>query len=746
MHVCPLKARRLVARRTLTLLIGSILSANAAAATPATANANETTTTPHTSAKSDADVITVVAAPREFKPGGDQPAPAYLDGQVANGARLGMLGEQDARNVPFNVISFTSKMIEDQQAKTLSDVVRNDASVQLTGGYGNFAEGYRIRGFQVDGQDISLGGLYGVMPRQIISTQMIDRVEIFKGSNAFINGVPPGGSGVGGAINLEPKHAGDEPLVRVGADYSSSSRIGTSVDAGRRFGDDNQFGVRVNVLQREGETAVHDERERTTLASVGLDYRGERLRTSLDAGYQKQTNHGGRMGIKLGSAMTDLPAVPDNRTNYSQPWAYSDMKTQFGMLRGEYAITDSWTFYSAIGASHNDELGAYAAPMVNNSQGDATFSRLSAAYSSDNFSGQSGVRGVFQTGVIKHNVNLGYSGVNTQTRAAYTLSGSNNHTNIYDPVQIDYPPTLYTGSSLHHPVTRSRTNSTGTSVSDTLSALNERVLLTLGARRQEVRIRNYSYAGVEDKLSAFDAMKVTPVYGLVVKPWEHISLYANHIEALQPGKTAPSKTVNAGYVTGVVVSKQNEVGVKADYGRVAGSMALFEIKRPNGYTDPDTNIYGLNGEQENRGVELNLFGEPVLGVRINGSVTWIDSELTKTLNGANDGHSAIGVPKYQAVLNAEWDIPGVEGLTATGTVTRAGSQYLNETNNIKLSPWTRLDLGARYATSLRDHNVVWRAGVDNVTNEKYWSSVEETGTYIFQSDPRELKISMSVDF
>lgn len=69
----------------------------------------------------------------DFKPGGDTPLPAFLDGQVANGGRLGMLGQQSAMDVPFNVISYTSKLVEDQQAKTIADVVANDAGVQYVG-------------------------------------------------------------------------------------------------------------------------------------------------------------------------------------------------------------------------------------------------------------------------------------------------------------------------------------------------------------------------------------------------------------------------------------------------------------------------------------------------------------------------------------------------------------------------------------------------------------------------------------
>jgi Outer membrane receptor for monomeric catechols len=187
----------------------------------------------------------------DFKPGGDQPVPAYLDGQIAHGGRLGMLGEQKAMDVPFNVIGYTSKLMADQQAKTIADVVSNDAGVQTVQGYGNFAETYRIRGFKLDGDDMTMGGLAGVVPRQVMDTQMLERVEVFKGANALLNGAAS--SGVGGMINLEPKRAEDTPITRVGVDYTSDSQVGGSLDLGRRFGDNNQFGARVNVLHREGE-------------------------------------------------------------------------------------------------------------------------------------------------------------------------------------------------------------------------------------------------------------------------------------------------------------------------------------------------------------------------------------------------------------------------------------------------------------------------------------------------------------
>ncbi|BDH46330.1 ferrichrome receptor protein [Salmonella enterica subsp. enterica serovar Choleraesuis] len=721
-------------------------SLSAGAAEPASSPAPSNVSSQQTGG----DTITVVATPEDnFKAGGNELVPAYLDGQVANGGRLGLLGEQEAKNVPFNVVSYTSKMIQDTQAETLTDVLRYDASVQPVRGYGNFGQSYRVRGFLLDGDDISYGGLYGVLPRQIISTNLAERVEVIKGSSAFLNGVPPGGTGIGGAVNIEPKRATSEPINRVSVDYTSDSQVGGALDVGRRFGEDDKFGVRVNLLHREGETGVDSQKSRTTLATMGLDYHGDQFRSSLDVGWNKSTIHHGRIAVGLGSA-TDVDHVPDNDSNYGQSWVYSDMMTRFAAWRGEYDFAQDWTWYAGFGGNQTDERGEYSAPKLVNNQGDAKMTRLGTRYKADQFSGMTGVRGKFATGFVDHSVNIGYSGVYRKASSAYTMSKSYD-TNIYHPSHIDYPDTVYQGGDMNSPHVRNRVVTSGVSVSDTLSVLDERVMLTLGARRQEVRVRNYSYEGVEDPTTRFDAQKVTPVYGLVVKPWENISLYANHIEALQPGPTAPSTdtVVNRGTVAGIVVSKQNEVGVKADFGRIGGSLALFEIKKPVGaLTDIGNNQqrYGLNGEQRNRGIELNVFGEPVYGVRLMGGAQWMDPKLSGTTGGANNGNDAVGVARAVYTLSGEWDLPWVQNLTATGFVIHNGSQYANASNTVKLDSWTRLDLGMRYSMKVKDQTITWRANVENVTDEKYWESVDDSGTYIYQGDPRTVRLSMSVDF
>ncbi|WP_181959927.1 TonB-dependent receptor plug domain-containing protein, partial [Klebsiella pneumoniae] len=107
---------------------------------------------------------------------------ATPDSRFRAGGDLVVPGEQNAMDVPFSIIGYTSKLIQDQQAKTITDVVSNDAGVQPVQGYGNYAETYRIRGLKFDGDDMTLSGLAGVVPRQVVDTAMLERVEIFKGA------------------------------------------------------------------------------------------------------------------------------------------------------------------------------------------------------------------------------------------------------------------------------------------------------------------------------------------------------------------------------------------------------------------------------------------------------------------------------------------------------------------------------------------------------------------------------------
>ena len=95
---------------------------------------------------------------------------AYAGGQVATGGRVGLLGDKDFMETPFNTISYTDKFIADRQARDITDVISaTDPTVFSNGQTGAINEFYYIRGFASAIGDVSFGGLYGISPYYRVS-------------------------------------------------------------------------------------------------------------------------------------------------------------------------------------------------------------------------------------------------------------------------------------------------------------------------------------------------------------------------------------------------------------------------------------------------------------------------------------------------------------------------------------------------------------------------------------------------
>jgi iron complex outermembrane receptor protein len=176
---------------------------------------------------------------------------------------------------------------------------------------------------------------------------------------------------------------------------------------------------------------------------------------------------------------------------------------------------------------------------------------------------------------------------------------------------------------------------------------------------------------------------------------------------------------NAGQVFAPYVSRQKEVGLKYDGGNIGASASFFTTSMPSAYVQ--NNVYGVFGKQRNRGLEFNVFGEPVKGLRVLGGLTLLDAQYLSTASGTNDGKRVVGVPRSQANIGADWDVPGVRGLALNARLMYTGAQYANAGNTQRVPAWSRFDLGARYLMDVGGKLVSLNARVDNVANRNYWA-------------------------
>jgi iron complex outermembrane receptor protein len=661
----------------------------------------------------------------------------YPGGQVASGARLGILGNRDVMDAPFSISTYTSALIKDQQAVTVGDVLERDSSVRSTGQAGGIVDSFFIRGFPVgEGNlgELAFDGVYGVASNYRVFTEYAERIEVVKGPGALLYGMSPN-SAVGGVINVVPKRSLDEDLSRFTARYALNTQLGGHLDISRRFGEERRFGVRINGSVQQGDTAIDKQSREVDVGAISLDYQGDRLRTTLDLISQKEQFNAASRPFLIAPGVP-IPSAANGRTSVSQEWGWAETRDKSALLGGEYDLNDALTVFAHAGGGKSDVARmSDQTPTIINAAGDTSSIPGYYKFEVQRYTVDAGARLRFDTGPVSHSTALQVTRYRDELSRGI-ISGPALLSNIYHPVDRQKP-------SIAKPDTPkiSESELSGVALADTLSVLDERLQVTVGVRKQNIKSDNYNAAGAVT--TSYDKSDTTPMFGVVAKPWDHVAFYYNYIEGLSKGDIAPSAASNAGEIFSPYVSRQQEVGVKIDYGSFTSTLALFQIKKPSG--ELSSGVFSVQGEQRNRGVELNLFGEIAHGTRLLGGVTLLDGELTKTGVAANRGNKPVGVPDVQANLWVEWDTPGVEGLTLTSGAIYTASQYVTQANTQALDAWTRIDVGVRYATRIAERPTTLRAAVQNVLDREYWSGVASYGAFS-QGSPRTLLLSATIDF
>lgn len=667
----------------------------------------------------------------------------YAGGQVAQGGSLGLLGTNNVMDIPFSTLNYTSLQIDESQAYTLTNVITRDASVRATTSTEGFGENFQIRGFAVGSGDMSLNGLYGLLSSSHIPMAIVERVELLKGPGTLMRGIPPNGS-IGGSANIVTKRAGNTPLTQLTLGYRNDANIGAKVDVGRRFGDDEAWGVRFNGVLRDGEATVENGNQQLGLGALAIDYRGDQLSWSLDAIYQNYDLDSFRGQIRFAPGITHIPDAPDGDITI-YPGAGLTQRDETIATRLEYDLNDHVTTHVAMG--YRDSKIRQTFPMSvdagtgNRKGADANgdFAVKNTYYDSytKTFSSNAGIRARFQTGAVGHTLSLGLSHLTQEAGNAFSEGSVIVPSNIYHPSPLPPNATVRKDTAK-----AAETTLNSVALSDTLAFLDDRLLVTLGLRHQNVEVTGYSTT-TGKKTSHYDASAVSPAAGVVFKPWDNVSIYGNYTEGLTRGTIVGPAYANAGEVLEPYKSTQYEMGVKVDWERIITTVAIYQLSHPSARANAN-NIYGYSGEQRNRGLELSAYGVLRPGLRLMASASFIHAELKNTGNPAIEGNRAAGVPEAVYRLGLDWDLPWMPQITLSGRVNHISDMYANDTNTLTLPSVTTLGAGAAYRATIADKPVVFRLNVSNLTDENYWLS--SNGMFVTNAAGRTFKASVTIDF
>ena len=664
-----------------------------------------------------------------------------VTGKLKKKATLNILGEKDVLDTPFTIRNYSDQAIQDAHAHTIMDVLKIDPSIRTTTNSGHLNENFNIRGFNVNWDDLNLNGAYGMAPSGRVSTDILSSVTVLKGPNALVAGMAPGGS-VGGVIVANTKRA-DKELTRVTANFEEEGFYKSGFDVARRFGQDQEFGARLSANYGQGEHVVDGLEDETVSAVLGLDWTTDKAKINFDAYTTKDDRNGGSPAMVSFATLGKVLDAPDGRSNYL-PNLWGKQSANYIGLSGEYKLLDNLKVIAGVGTAEQKYQGHLFGTrlVVTDEAGNANSQYYHVKMNQRNTAANLGLEGAFNTGSIKHVVGLRADYLHRDTDMHSKAGETKFLTNLYNPSNLGSMPAVPAISQT------ADNDYISYSITDQISILDEKLQFILGARYQDIDVKNPT-----NLKNNYSEDKVSPSIGVVVKPWgEDVSLYASYVEGLSQGSTVNEpKDVNNGTTFAPFQTKQYELGAKYQHGSWLHTIAAYQIEKPStivetfaapldGYTQITTD----GGETKSKGIEYGFSGNVTDDVIVWGNLAYIDVEYTKNTNAQIVGNTVEGQPEFTAGLGIEYKLP-VEGLSVNARGNYVDSQYLNNTNSLELPDYTLLDIGAKYTTNLGGLDTTFRANVDNVTDEKYWAGVFNSG-FATLGAGRTYKLGVTFDF
>ena len=686
------------------------------------------------------------------QPSADTTHAASGAGFKTNDIDVGPLGNKAWVDTPYSTTTVTKEMIENQQAQSVSELLKYSPSTQMQARGGMDVGRPQSRGMQ--GSVVANSRLDGL---NIVSTtafpvEMLERLDVLNS----LTGALYGPASPAGQFNFVAKRPTEETLRKVTLGYQSRSAFTGHVDLGGHIDDDNRFGYRVNVLNQEGEGNLDDSTLRRKLLSVALDWNiqpGTQLQ--LDASHYEFIQKGYPGSFSYGPNIK-LPSAPDPKDkNLALSTAGNDLTTDTVSTRLIHYLNDDWSVTAGVGWQQADRAMRNVSSKIINNQGDISRS-LKDSTAAGRFrvlSNTATLNGHVDTGSVGHDIALSTTGY---VWSLYSAKGTGpsyswDTTNMYHPSEMyeKGDGKIITGGDRYKSSVNTQQSIT---LGDTVT-FTPKWSAMFYLSQSWIQSQNYNKSG--HKTGQIDENGLSPNAALMYKITPNVMAYVSYAESLEQGGTAPtnSDVKNAGQTLDPYRSKQYEMGLKADVSGMNLGAALFRLERPFAYVDPGDNVYKEQGNQVNNGLELTASGNVWQGLNIYSGVTLLDPKLKDTVSDTTSDKRVVGVPKVQANVLAEYSLPSMPEWVYSANVHYTGKRAANDTNTAWASSYTTWDLGTRYTTKISNVPTTFRVVVNNVFDKHYWASIFPSGTdgdngspSAFIGSGREVRASVTFDF
>ncbi|HFK5545507.1 TPA: TonB-dependent siderophore receptor [Elizabethkingia anophelis] len=586
---------------------------------------------------------------------------------------------------PQPIAIVTHEIIEQQQAKQLSDVLQNVNGIYVTSSRGNSQDSFGGRGFILGNDNIFKNGARvnsGVFPE----VSGLERVEVLKGANAMLYG----NTAAGGIINMVTK----KPRFQTGGSFSLSggswNTYKPTFDVYGPISKDVAF--RLNGTYETAKSfRDHVSSEKIYLNPSILFNIGKKSQLIVEGDYliNNFTPDFGIGSITNKDGSYSMNTLLPRNAFLGANWQYQDVKQASTNITFNHQISNNWSL-NVITSYQNYTKDYFSTERVQweyDKNNRLNWKRpLNKTYNEQNYTSfQANVNGEFNTGKINHKVLIGADSDYGAADSYTYFNPSNNKTYgtgyIYGTgggngiLYLDDTSTWSSGSipaSAIQDRNRIRTRRVGIYVQDFISLSKEFKVLA-GLRWsyiQNMPTINTNFRTNTKKLvdnSSTSDQALSPKVGLVYMPNDNLSLFATYTNSF---------SANTGYDINRSTLKpttidQYEVGVKKNLwnNAIAVNLSAYQILYKNyyqtaelnagGQPNSDPNMKEFAGKMCSRGVELDITGNPSKNLSLIGGISYNNSVYLDTPDnfGYVENQRIVRTPATTANLSAFYTLP-----------------------------------------------------------------------------------------
>ena len=635
----------------------------------------------------------------------------------------------NVKDIPQALTTVTSQQIEDQQLRSVGDLLLYVPGASYGGGEGN-RDQIVLRG-NSSTADFFVDGVRDDV-QYFRDFYNIDRVEVLKGPNAMIFGR----GGGGGIINrvLKRPTLTESRAFTASADNWGDFRLTGDVDQPLS----PTFGVRLNAMVEGGDTFRH----RSDLHRYGINPTAAIVsgNTRIDLSYEHF--HDRRTADRVVPADGDEPIRGQTQTFFGDPdisFAKADVdlvsvavEHDYGgglTLRNRTIFGYYRKFYQNVyGSGFNPATDLVSLSGYNN-RNDRT-----NVFSQTDLVWDTGLAGIDQT------LLLGFELGRERSRNKHLTATLSQATTPIDDATVDVDAIF--ARAPNDADNRVKATVVAVYAQDQLH-LSDVFEIVAGLRFDSLKIDVNDLRANGGQFERRDQLW-SPRLGLIAKPTHDLSLYASYSRSYLP-QSGDQFSSLTDVTDGLKPERFDNYEAGAKWEILDGLLAtaaIYQLDRSNTRaTDPlDPTHTILTGKQRSRGLELGLERSVTARWLISAGYTLQNAEIVSSTASAPAGRKVPLVPRHSFSLWNRYDLTRQLGV-GLGVIARSKS-YASISNNVKLPGYARVDAAVYVKLP---HGIEAQLNAENLLGAHYFPSASNDNN-IAPGAPRTLKATVGYRF